>query len=48
MLPIGLAAGARTTRAVSKGSAIPRTGIELPENSFVVNLRQLQDAALEG
>jgi len=48
MLPIGLAAGARTTRAVSKGSAIPQTGVELPENSFVVNLRQLQDAALEG
>jgi predicted homoserine dehydrogenase-like protein len=46
MLPIGLAAGARTTRAASKGSAIPRTGVELPENSFVVNLRQLQDAAL--
>jgi predicted homoserine dehydrogenase-like protein len=48
MLPIGLAAGARTRRAVSKGSVVPRTGVELQENSFVVNLRQLQDAALEG
>jgi predicted homoserine dehydrogenase-like protein len=46
MLPIGLAAGARTTRPVPKGSVIPRAGVELPENSFVVNLRRLQDAAL--
>ena len=47
MLPIGLAAGARTTRPVPKGSVIPQAGVELPENSFVVNLRRLQDAALE-
>jgi predicted homoserine dehydrogenase-like protein len=47
MLPIGLAAGARTTRPVLKGSVISRAGVELPENSFVVNLRRLQDAALE-
>ncbi|HKH76340.1 MAG TPA: Gfo/Idh/MocA family oxidoreductase [Rubrobacteraceae bacterium] len=47
MLPLGLAAGARTTRPVPKGSVIPRAGVELPENSFVVNLRRLQDAALE-
>ncbi len=46
MLPLGLAAGARTTRPVAKGSVISRTGVELAENSFVVNLRQLQDAAL--
>jgi predicted homoserine dehydrogenase-like protein len=48
MLPLGLAAGTRTTRPVPKGSVISRTGVELAENSFVVNLRQLQDAALEG
>ncbi len=48
MLPLGLAAGARTTRPVPKGSVISRMGVELAENSFVVNLRQLQDAALEG
>ncbi len=47
MLPLGLAAGARTTRPVGKGSVIPRTGVELAENSFVVTLRRLQDAALE-
>jgi predicted homoserine dehydrogenase-like protein len=46
LLPIGLAAGARTTRPVPKGSAISRAGVELPEASFVVNLRRLQDAAL--
>lgn len=46
MLPLGLAAGARVTRPVPKGSAIPRAGVELPDNSFVVNLRRLQDAAL--
>ncbi len=47
MLPIGLAAGARTMQPVPKGSVISRAGVELPETSFVVNLRRLQDAALE-
>ena len=47
MLPLGLAAGARTTRPVEKGSVIPRAGVELAEDSFVVNLRRLQEAALE-
>ncbi len=46
MLPAGLAAGARTTRPVSRGQAIPRAGIELAEDSFVVSLRRLQDATL--
>ena len=47
MLPLGLAAGARTTRPVPKGSVISRAGVELPESLFVVHLRRLQDAALE-
>lgn len=47
MLPIGLAAGARAMQSVSKGSVISRAGVELPKTSFVVNLRRLQDAALE-
>ena len=47
MLPLGLAAGARTTRPVEKGEVIPRAGVELGEDSFVVNLRCLQEAALE-
>jgi predicted homoserine dehydrogenase-like protein len=47
MLPIGLAAGARTTRPVERGDVIPRAGLELAEDSFVVNLRRLQEAALE-
>jgi len=46
MLPLGLAAGARTTRPVKKGSVLSLAGVELAEDSFVVNLRQLQDAAL--
>jgi predicted homoserine dehydrogenase-like protein len=48
MLPLGLAAGARTTRPVAKGSVVARAGVELAEDSFVANLRQLQDAALVG
>ncbi|MDQ3302135.1 MAG: NAD(P)-dependent oxidoreductase [Actinomycetota bacterium] len=47
MLPLGLAAGTRTTRPVAKGSVVSRAGVELAENSFVANLRRLQDAALE-
>jgi predicted homoserine dehydrogenase-like protein len=46
MLPLGLAAGARATRPVEKGSVIPRAGVELAESSFVVELRRLQDVAL--
>jgi predicted homoserine dehydrogenase-like protein len=48
LLPLGLAAGARTTRPVARGDVIPRAGVEVPEDSFVANLRQLQDAALAG
>lgn len=48
MLPLGLAAGARTTRPVSKGSVIPRAAVELAGDSFVVNLRKLQDVAIAG
>jgi predicted homoserine dehydrogenase-like protein len=46
MLPLGLAAGARTTRPIGKGEVIPRSGVELAEGSFVVALRRLQEAAL--
>ena len=48
MLPLGLAAGARTTRPVARGEVVSRAGVELPEGSFVDNLRRLQDAALVG
>jgi predicted homoserine dehydrogenase-like protein len=47
LLPLGLAAGARTTRPVEKGSAIMRAGVELAEDSFVVNLWRLQEASLK-
>jgi predicted homoserine dehydrogenase-like protein len=48
MLPLGLAAGARTTRPVARGEVIPRAGVELAEGSFVVALRRLQEAAPDG
>ncbi|MBX6764430.1 MAG: NAD(P)-dependent oxidoreductase [Rubrobacteraceae bacterium] len=44
MLPIGLAAGARTIRSIPRGQAIPRTAVELADDSFVVSLRRLQEA----
>jgi len=46
MLPLGLAAGARTTRSVKRGNVILRSDAELVEKSFVVSLRRLQEAAL--
>jgi predicted homoserine dehydrogenase-like protein len=45
LLPLGLAAGARTSRPVEKGEVISRSGVELAEDSFVVALRRLQEAA---
>jgi predicted homoserine dehydrogenase-like protein len=33
---------------VAKGSVVSRAGVELAEDSFVANLRRLQDAALVG
>jgi predicted homoserine dehydrogenase-like protein len=47
MLPLGLAAGARTTRPVARGEVVPRAAVELAERSFVADLRRLQDATLE-
>lgn len=48
MLPLGLSAGARTTRPVPRGDVIPRSGVELAEDSFVVALRRLQETAPTG
>jgi predicted homoserine dehydrogenase-like protein len=48
MLPLGLAAGARTARSVARGEVIPRSGVELAEDSFVVALRRLQETAPDG
>jgi predicted homoserine dehydrogenase-like protein len=47
MLPLGLAAGSRTTRPVARGEVITRSGVELAEDSFVVSLRRLQEATME-
>ena len=48
MLPLGLASGARVTRNVSRGQAIPRSGVELAKDSFVASLRRLQEASRGG
>jgi predicted homoserine dehydrogenase-like protein len=47
MLPLGLAAGARTTRDVARGDPVTRAGVELAEDSFVASLRKLQEATLD-
>ena len=47
MLPLGLAPGARTTRPVARGEVVSRAWVVLAEDSFVVNLRRLQESALE-
>ncbi len=46
MLPVGLAAGAHTSREVSRGEVIPRSAVELAEDSFAVSLRRLQEKVL--
>ena len=46
MLPIGLAGGARLKSPISRGSVIQLPDVEPREDSFVVNLRRLQEAAL--
>jgi predicted homoserine dehydrogenase-like protein len=45
MLPLGLAAGARVTRPVSRGQEIPRSAVRLPEDSFAAILRRLQETS---
>ena len=47
MLPLGLTAGARTTRAVVRGEPVTRAGVELAQDSFVASLRKLQEATLD-
>jgi predicted homoserine dehydrogenase-like protein len=48
MLPLGLAEGARTTRPVPRGEVIPRSAVELADESFVVALWRLQESAPNG
>ena len=45
MLPLGLASGARITQPVARGRAIPRSGVELAQDSFVASLRRLQETS---
>ena len=46
MLPMGLAEGARTTRALSRGDVIRREDVEQARGTFVGSLKQLQESAL--
>ncbi len=46
LLPLGLAHGARLKIDVDEGQAISHDMVELPTDSFVYKLRQLQDATL--
>jgi len=45
LLPLGLSSGARLKQDVAQGTAITYDVVDLPE-SFVLNLRRLQDATL--
>jgi predicted homoserine dehydrogenase-like protein len=46
MLPMGLAEGARTTQAIKQGDVIRRLDVEQASETFVGNLRRLQESAL--
>ena len=46
LLPLGLAYGAKLKDDVATGQAITYDMVELPTDSFIYKLRQLQDAAL--
>ena len=45
LLPLGLAAGAQVTQNVARGQAIPKSGVELAQDSFVASLRRLQETS---
>lgn len=48
MLPMGLAAGGRLTEPVGKGQVLKRSAVEVVEDSFVTELRRLQETAAVG
>lgn len=47
-LPIGIAKGAVVRKPVAKGAVITYDDVELPQNSTIITLRQLQDQWHEG
>lgn len=47
-VPIGLAAGARVTRAIARGEPLRYDDVELDESQTIFRLRQLQDQRLIG
>lgn len=48
LLPLGLASGAKLKQEVAQGQAISYDMVELPTDSFVYKLRQMQDATVWG
>lgn len=46
LLPLGLAVGAKLKQDVAQGQAITYDMVELPTDSFIYKLRQLQDATV--
>ncbi len=47
-LPVGIAKGAVVTRPVKKGEIITYGDVQLPPNSVIVRLRELQDRWMSG
>lgn len=48
LLPIGIATGATVRTPVRRGEPIARTAVDLDRGSFVVRLRELQEASMNG
>jgi predicted homoserine dehydrogenase-like protein len=46
MLPMGLTEGARTRQAIKQGDVTRRLDVEQASETFVGNMRQLQESAL--
>lgn len=47
MLPLGLSAGATVTQAVRRGEEVPRSSVRLAGDSFVAELRTMQDELVQ-
>ena len=48
LLPLGLSSGAKLKRPIETGEAIGYADVEVPTDSFVYKIRQLQDESVKG
>ncbi len=48
LLPLGLSPGAKLNRAIETGEAIGYADVDVPADSFVYKIRQIQDESVEG